>query len=191
MTPSFFFQWCLASSSSLFNIQNDEGCHRHRHKSIISVIWRHLASSSSSFNIQNEVGHHRHRHKSVINCHFKVWWRQAVTSFWRHLASSNHHFYPSHHWCLPLTGRSLFNIIVLCRSLCIYAIPITCNWKTCSLGISDTPWNIRWDLKLSNFFLLKRNHVSNQRDSCDDNLKQDRWQFKRFTDNKYLQIIWP
>ena len=40
--------------------------------------------ASSSFNIQNDVGRRRHRHKSIINRHFKVWWRQAVTSFWRH-----------------------------------------------------------------------------------------------------------
>ena len=52
------------------------------------------------------MGRRSHRHKSVINHHFKIWWRQAVTSFWRHLASSNHHFYPSHHWRLPLQHSS-------------------------------------------------------------------------------------
>ena len=34
MTPSFFFQWCLASSSSSFNIQNDVGRRCHCHKSV-------------------------------------------------------------------------------------------------------------------------------------------------------------
>ena len=71
MTPSFFFQW-------------------------------RLASSSSSFIVHNDVGHRRHCHKSVISHHFKVWWRQAVTSLWRFRTSSNHHFYQSRYWRLPL-----------------------------------------------------------------------------------------
>ena len=68
-----------------------------------------------SINIQNDVGRRRHRHKSVINRHFKIWWRQAVTSFWRHLASSNGHFYPSRHWCLPL----LFIGRIIRKYLCV------------------------------------------------------------------------
>ena len=58
----------------------------------LTLVWRHC---------------HGHRHKSVISRRFKVWWRQAVTSFLCVRASSNRHFYPSRHWCIPLvsTGK--------------------------------------------------------------------------------------
>ena len=54
MTPSFFFQWRLAS-----------------------------LSLSLSFNIQNDVGRRCHHHKSVISYYFKILWCQAIMSLWR------------------------------------------------------------------------------------------------------------
>ena len=54
------------------------------------------------------MGGHHHRHKLVISHHFKVWWRQAVTSLWQGRASTNHHFCQSRQWCcrpLPQTPR--------------------------------------------------------------------------------------